>query len=58
VANPRASGTPDRTNLAKERSWSASALACYGVLWQKGAPDDPDRLQVLMYQVEDALTKL
>ncbi len=34
-----------------EPSWKKGdpdpkALACYGVLWQKGSPDDPDRSQI------------
>jgi hypothetical protein len=34
-----------------EQSWKKGdpdpkALACYGVLWQKGLPDDPDRSQI------------
>ena len=34
-----------------EQSWHKNdpdpkALACYGVLWQKGSPDDPDRSEV------------
>jgi hypothetical protein len=34
-----------------EHSWhkgdpDPKALACYGVLWQKGSPEDPDRSEI------------
>ena len=34
-----------------EQSWQKGdpdpkALACYGVLWQKGSPEDPDRSEI------------
>jgi transposase len=42
---------PDQPVRLVEQHWrkedpDPKALACYGVLWQEGAPEDPDRSQV------------
>lgn len=43
LAERGTSGASRRAVLEKGRSRPASALACYGVLWQEGQPDDPVR---------------
>jgi hypothetical protein len=52
-ASPRlhAWQTKDQPVRLVEQTWQKGdpdpkALACYGVLWQKGSPEDPDRSEI------------
>jgi hypothetical protein len=46
LAGSRSPRPPRRTVLEEGRSRPPSALACYGVLWQEGPPEDPKRDQI------------